>query len=133
MAPLPYLPMSLEEVASVRCLDNWTNVKVRFIGRVTHFENSSCVGKLAAIGEGTEAWVRVSFTAVLDSIKKYDSQVGKLTHPGSVIQVLGTIEVHNNIPFVRAHIVRDYLGIDAEAYYRAVDRIQPYLPRNIKR
>jgi len=117
----------------VRCLDNWTNVKVRFVGRVTHFETSSAVGKLAAIGEGTEAWVRVSFAAVLDSVKEYNSHVGKLTCPGSIVQVLGTIEVYNSIPFVRAHIVRDFLGIDAEAYHKAVLRIQPYLPLNIKR
>lgn len=127
---LPYLPLSVEEVSSVTQLDSWTNTKVRLVGRVTQLDINTGVGRLVAVGEDSEEMVRVSFTSLIDGDR--DDKIVKLIQPGSVIQVLGNLEVHRKVVIVKCHIVRDFIGIDAEAYCRSVARIQPYLPRNVR-
>jgi len=125
MLPLPYLPFSVEEVASISRLDHWSNCKCRVVGRLIGLDQGTSRGRLGAVGEGVQATIRVCFKALQDSENLTSLQVGQL------VQVLGELEMYKGDPIVRVHIVREKRGLDCEAYYRAVCRVQGHLPVNV--
>lgn len=128
MPPLvPYLPFSVEEVASITTVDHWSNCKARVLGRLLGWDQGTHRGRLGAVGEGVQAVIRVCFRALQESECVDSLQVGQ------VIQVLGELEMYRGDPIVRVHIVRDKRGVDSEAYYRALCRVQGHLPVNVKR
>lgn len=128
----PYLPISVEEIAAITSLDHWTNRKVRVVGRLTNFDPVTCSGELAGEGEGVAAAIRLCFAAVLGN-NSGDRQTAGLVQPGSLIQILGEVDILQDAPIVRSHIVRDRLGLDPRAYHAALVRIQAYLPLNVRR
>ena len=121
----PYLPFSVEEIACVRTLDDWTNCKVKVVGRFTEFDPGTGLGKLAAVGEGIKARIVVSLKGAVEE----GADVGA----GQLLQVLGQLEIHRRQPVLMVHILKRVNGLDTEAYYRAVCRVQSYLPVNIRR
>ena len=121
----PYLPLTLEEVACIRSLDSWSNTKARVVGRVTGLDPGTCRGRLTSAGEGITAVIRICLRAIPDKVQ--DTQRGEL------VQCLGQLEMFRGDPILRVHILRSMTGLDTEAYYRAVCRIQPELPCNIVR
>ena len=123
----PYLPFSVEEVASITCLDHWSNCKARVLGRLLGWDQGTHRGRLGAVGEGIQAVIRICFKAL------QDSEALNCLQTGQVIQVLGELEMYRGDPIVRVHIVRDKRGVDTEAYYRALCRIQSHLPVNVDR
>lgn len=123
----PYLPFSVEEVASITTLDHWSNCKARVLGRLLGWDQGTHRGRLGAVGEGVQAVIRVCFKALQESESLNSLQVGQ------VIQVLGELEMYRGDPIVRVHILRDKRGVDSEAYYRALCRVQGHLPVNIER
>lgn len=123
----PYLPFSVEEVASITTLDHWSNCKARVLGRLLGWDQGTQRGRLGAVGEGVQAVIRVCFKALQESESLNSLQVGQ------VIQVLGELEMYRGDPIVRVHILRDKRGVDSEAYYRALCRVQGHLPVNIER
>ena len=126
MLPLaPYLPFSLEEVASITTLDHWSNCKARVLGRLLGWDQATGRGRLGAVGEGVQAVVRVCFKAL------EDSETLTILQAGQVVQVLGELEMYRGDPIVRVHILRERRGLDCEAYYRAVCRVQGHLPVNV--
>ena len=124
----PYLPFSLEEIACVRTLDDWTNCKVKVVGRFTEFDPATELGKLAAVGEGIKATILVSLKGALE-----EGEEGADVGVGQLLQVLGRLEIHRRQPVLMVHIVKRVPGLQPEAYYRAVCRVQSFLPVNIKR
>ena len=122
---LPYLPFTLEEVACIRSLDNWSNCKARVVGRVTGLDPATCRGRLTSAGEGITAVIRICLKAIPDKVLD--------TERGDLVQCLGQLEMFRGDPILRVHILRSMTGLDTEAYYRAVCRIQPELPCNIIR
>ena len=128
MPPLaPYLPFSVEEVASIITLDHWSNCKARVLGRLLGWDQGTQRGRLGAVGEGVQAVIRVCFKGLQESDSLNSLQVGQ------VIQVLGELEMYKGDPIVRIHILRDKRGVDSEAYYRALCRVQGHLPVNVER
>ena len=125
MSSLPYLPFTLEEVACIQSLDHWTNCKARVVGRLQAIDLATSRGRLASVGEGVLAVVRICFRAVPDKLEA----VGR----GQIVQLLGQLEMFRGDPILRVHIVRPMTGLDTEAYYRAVCRVQSFLPCNIQR
>jgi hypothetical protein len=123
----PYLPFSVEEVASITTLDHWSNCKARVLGRLLGWDQGTQRGRLGAVGEGLQAVIRVCFKALQESDSLNSLQVGQ------VIQVLGELEMYKGDPIVRIHILRDKKGVDSEAYYRALCRVQGHLPVNVER
>ena len=121
----PYLPFSLEEIACVRTLDDWTNCKVKVVGRFTEFDPGTGLGKLAAAGEGIKATILVNLKGAVEE----GSDVGL----GQILQVLGRLEIQRRQPVLMVHILKRVPGLDTEAYYRAVCRVQSFLPVNIQR
>ena len=121
----PYLPFSVEEIACVKTLDDWSNCKAKVVGRLVEFDLATGRGKLAAVGEGIKATIRVSLRGAVE----VGSDVGR----GEVLQLLGQLEMWRSEPVLAVHIVRRLPGLDCEAYYRAVCRVQSHLPVNIKR
>ena len=124
-ASLPYLPFTLEEVACIQSLDHWTNCKARVVGRLQAIDLATSRGRLASVGEGVLAVVRICFRAVPDKLEA----VGR----GQIVQLLGQLEMFRGDPILRVHIVRLMPGLDTEAYYRVVCRVQSFLPCNIQR
>jgi len=128
MPPLaPYLPFSVEEVASITTLDHWSNCKARVLGKLLGWDQGTHRGRLSAVGEGVKAVIRICFKALEESDSLNKLEVGQ------VIQVLGELEMYKGDPIVRIHIVRDKRGVDSEAYYRALCRVQGHLPVNVER
>jgi len=123
----PYLPFSIEEVASITSLGHWSNCKARVLGRLLGWDQGTHRGRLSAVGEGIQAVIRICFRAL------QDSEILSFLETGQVIQVLGELEMYRGDPIIRVHIVRNRRGVDTEAYYRAVCRIQGHLPVNVKR
>ena len=121
----PYLPFTVEEVACIQSLDQWANCRARVVGRVLAIDLGTSRGRLASVGEGVAAIIRICFRAVPD-------QAGQLGR-GAVVQLLGQLDMFRGDPILRVHIVRPMPGLDTEAYYRAVCRIQSHLPCNIRR
>ena len=122
----PYLPFSVEEIACVTTLDDWTNCKVKVVGRLTELDPATGLGKLAAVGEGIKATIVVSLKEAVEE----GSDVGGA---GQLLQVLGRLEIRRRQAVLMVHIVKRVSGLDTEAYYRAVCRIQSFLPINIRR
>ena len=123
----PYLPFSVEEVASITSLDHWSNCKARVLGRLLGWDQGTHRGRLGAVGEGIQAVIRICFKAL------QDSDVLNCLESGQIIQVLGELEMYRGDPIVRVHILREKRGVDAEAYYRALCRVQSHLPVNVDR
>ena len=121
----PYLPFSLEEIACVRTLEDWTNCKVKVVGRFTEYDPATGLGKLAAVGEGIKATIVVSLKGAVEE----GTDVGV----GQLLQVLGRLEIHRRQPVLMVYIVKRVPGLQPEAYYRAVCRVQSFLPVNIRR
>lgn len=84
------------------------------------------LGKLAAVGEGIKATIVVSLKEAVEE----GSDVGGA---GQLLQVLGRLEIRRRQAVLMVHIVKRVTGLDTEAYYRAVCRIQSFLPINIRR
>ena len=61
----PYLPFSVEEIACVKTLDDWTNCKAKVVGRL-EFDPGTGVGQLTAAGEGIKATIVVSLRGVVE-------------------------------------------------------------------
>ena len=121
----PYLPFSLEEIACVKTLEDWTNKKAKVVGRLVEVDLATGQGRLVGVGEGIKARILVSLKGVL----KVGSDVGR----GEVVQLLGELEVWRSEPVLMVHILRRVPSLDCEAYYRAVCRVQSYLPVNVAR
>ena len=121
----PYLPFTLEEVACIQTLDNWSNCKARVVGRVQGVDLGTSRGRLCSVGEGVQAVVRVCFKNIPDQV----AGLGR----GQIVQCLGELEMFRGDPLLRVHIVRHRSGLDTEAYYRSVVRLQSHLPCNIRR
>ena len=121
----PYLPFSLEEVACIRSLETWSNCKARVVGRITGLDLGTCRGRLSSAGEGVTAVIRVCFKAIPDKVSDIER--------GALVQCLGQLEMFRGDPILKVHILRSMTGLDTEAYYRAVCRIQPELPCNVSR
>jgi len=94
---------------------------------LTKFDPGTCRGIVAGEGEGVKASVKVSFVVVCGNELNLS-----LVRVGSLLQILGEVEIFKHQPIIVAHILQDMLGLDAEAYYRAVDRVQPFLPVNVQ-
>ena len=122
----PYLPFSVEEIACVRSLADWTNCKAKVVGRLTEFDLATGLGRLAGAGEGIKATILVNLKGAVEEGR---SDVGA----GHLLQVLGQLEIYRGQPVLMVHIVKIVTGLNTEAYYRAVCRIQSFLPVNIKR
>ena len=122
----PYLPFSVEEIACVKSLADWTNCKAKVVGRLTEFDLPTGLGRLAAAGEGIKATILVNLKGAVEE----GADVGV----GQILQVLGRLEIHRpGQPVLMVHIVKRVPGLDTEAYYRAVCRVQSFLPVNIQR
>ena len=121
----PYLPFSVEEIACVRTLDDWTNCKAKVVGRLTEFDLATGLGRLAAVGEGIKATVLVNLKGAVEE----GTDVGV----GQILQLLGRLEIHRVGLVLMVHILKKVPGLDTEAYYRAVCRVQSFLPVNIQR
>ena len=121
----PYLPFSVEEIACVKSLADWTNCKAKVVGRLTEFDLPTGLGRLAAAGEGIKATVLVNLKGAVEE----GSDVGL----GQILQVLGRLEIQRRQPVLMVHILKRLPGLDTEAYYRAVCRVQSFLPVNIQR
>jgi len=127
MPVLPYLQFSVEEASSITCLTHWSNLKARLVGRLSHFDPLTGAGRLEAVGEGTVASIALSFALVIDSV------IDWLTE-GVLVQVFGELQLsHQSKPLVSVHLASGCRGLDCAAYYRAVCRIQSYLPCNVRR
>jgi len=124
----PYLFFSLEEISQVKCVDNWSNRHVRVLGRITTFQPLTCHAKLTSEGEDIVSSIKVSFLSFFEGEPSRQTELIKV---GSLVQVLGQVDVVKDEPMINAHIVKDMLGLDTSSYAKAVDRIQPYLPINI--
>ena len=74
MSVLPYLQFSVEEASSITCLDHWSNIRARLVGRLMRFDPLTGAGRLEAIGEGTGANIALSFAHILDSVSDWLSQ-----------------------------------------------------------
>ena len=74
MSVLPYLQFSVEEASSITCLDHWSNIRARLVGRLMRFDPLTGAGRLEAIGEGTGANIALSFALILDSVSDWLSQ-----------------------------------------------------------
>jgi hypothetical protein len=120
---------SLEELSQVKCLFNWRNRRVRVVGRITALDISTCTAFISSEGEEIQSSIKVNFTTFFQGEPNSQTRLIKV---GSLIQILGEVDVLNDVPLIHAHIVKDMLGLDTAAYHRAVDRIQPYLPINIQ-
>ena len=126
MPVLPYLQFSVEEASSITCLTHWSNLKARLVGRLLQFDPLTGAGRLEAVGEGTVTSIGLSFALVLDAV------IDWLTE-GILVQVLGELKVLKGKPLVRVHLASAARGLDCAAYYRAVCRIQSFLPCNVRR
>ena len=126
MPVLPYLQFSVEEASSITCLSHWSNLKARLVGRLVHFDPLTGAGLLEAVGEGTAASIALSFALVLDAVIDWLSE-------GVLVKVLGELQLSQGKPVVNVHLVSDCRGLDCAAYYRAVCRIQSFLPCNVRR
>lgn len=124
----PYLFFSIEEISEVKCVENWRNRNVRILGRITTFQPLTGHANLTSEGEDIVSSIKVSFLSFFEG---QSSRQIDLIKVGSLVQVLGQVDVLNDEPVINAHIVKDMLGLDTASYARAVDRIQPYLPINI--
>ena len=122
----PYLPFSVEEIACVRSLADWTNCKAKVVGRLTELDLATGLGRLAAVGEGIKATILVNLKGAVEEGR---SDVGA----GHLLQVLGRLEIYRGQPVLMVHIVKTVTGLNTEAYYRAVCRVQSFLPVNIQR
>ena len=127
MPVLPYLQFSGEEASSITCLTHWSNLKARLVGRLSHFDPLTGAGRLEAVGEGTVASIALSFALVIDSV------IDWLTE-GILVEVFGELQLsQQSKPLVSVHLASSCRGLDCAAYYRAVCRIQSYLPCNVRR
>ena len=127
MPVLPYLQFSVEEASSITCLTHWSNLKARLVGRLSHFDPLTGAGRLEAVGEGTVASIALSFALVIDSV------IDWLTE-GILVEVFGELQLsQQSKPLVSVHLASSCRGLDCAAYYRAVCRIQSYLPCNVRR
>ena len=127
MPILPYLQFSVEEASSITCLTHWSNLRARLVGRLSHFDPLTGAGRLEAVGEGTVASIALSFALVIDSV------IDWLTE-GVLVQVFGELQLsQQSKPLVSVHLASGCRGLDCAAYYRAVCRIQSYLPCNVRR
>ena len=126
MPVLPYLQFSVEEASSITCLTHWSNLKARLVGRLLQFDPLTGSGRLEAVGEGTVTSIGLSFALVLDAV------IDWLTE-GILVQVFGELQVLKGKPLVRVHLASLCRGLDTAAYYRAVCRIQSFLPCNVRR
>ena len=127
MPVLPYLQFSVEEASSITCLTHWSNLRARLVGRLSSFDPLTGAGRLEAVGEGTVASIALSFALVIDSV------IDWLTE-GVLVQVFGELQLsHQSKPLVSVHLASGCRGLDCAAYYRAVCRIQSYLPCNVRR
>ena len=127
MPVLPYLQFSVEEASSITCLTHWSNLRARLVGRLSHFDPLTGAGRLEAVGEGTVASIALSFSLVIDSV------IDWLTE-GVLVQVFGELQLsQQSKPLVSVHLASGCRGLDCAAYYRAVCRIQSYLPCNVRR
>lgn len=126
MQQQPYLPFTVEEASSVTSLVHWSNSRARVVGRLVEWTAASGRGRLVAVGEGVLASLALCFSLVQD-------RVGGVLEVGSLLQVLGQLEVERETPVLKVHIVRQVKGLECSAHYRAVCRIQSHLPCNIRR
>ena len=127
MPILPYLQFSVEEASSITCLTHWSNLRARLVGRLSHFDPLTGAGRLEAVGEGTVASIALSFALVIDSV------IDWLTE-GILVQFFGELQLsQQSKPLVSVHLASGCRGLDCAAYYRAVCRIQSYLPCNVRR
>ena len=74
MSVLPYLQFSVEEASSITCLDHWSNLRARLVGRLMRFDPLNGAGRLEAVGEGTNTSITLSFALILDSVTDWLSQ-----------------------------------------------------------
>jgi len=91
-----------------------------------NFDPLTGAGRLEAVGEGTVASIALSFALVLDSV------IDWLTE-GILVQVFGELQLSQSKPLVSVHLASGCRGLDCAAYYRAICRIQSYLPCNVRR
>ena len=127
MPVLPYLQFSVEEASSITCLTHWSNLRARLVGRLSSFDPLTGAGRLEAVGEGTVASIALSFALVIDSV------IDWLTE-GILVEVFGELQLsQQSKPLVSVHLASSCRGLDCAAYYRAVCRIQSYLPCNVRR
>ena len=74
-------------------------------------------------------------TAMSGALKKIKLEVGddNLIYAMAKSDTIPQLEMFRGDPILRVHIVRPMQGLDTEAYFRAVCRIQSQLPCNINR
>ena len=92
---------------------------------MTEFDLATGLGRLAAVGEGIKATVLVNLKGAVEE----GTDVGV----GQILQLLGRLEIHRAGLVLMVHILKKVPGLDTEAYYRAVCRVQSFLPVNIQR
>jgi hypothetical protein len=112
----PYVPMDIEELSKVRDLKHWANVKVRVIGTLRGLST------LVSICEPDGPH---SITVDLHLLDQYPEEY-------TDIQVYGEVEMYLSKPQIRVIFFRKLDGLDVEAYQRAVQLQNKYIPHFVK-
>ena len=93
MTSLPYLPFTLEEVACIKSLNNWTNCKARVVGRAQGVDPGTGRGRLGSVGEGVLSIIRICLRAIPDKIEAVSR--------GQIVLLLGQLEMFRGDPILR--------------------------------
>ena len=93
MTSLPYLPFTLEEVACIKSLNNWTNCKARVVGRAQGVDPGTGRGRLGSVGEGVLSIIRICLRAIPDKIEAVSR--------GQIVMLLGQLEMFRGDPILR--------------------------------
>jgi hypothetical protein len=112
----PYVPMDIEELSRVTDLKHWANVKVRVIGTLRDLST------LVSICEPDGPH---NITVDLHLLDRYPEE-------HTDIQVYGEVEMCLSKPQIRVNFFRKLDGLDVEAYQRAVQLQNKYIPHFVK-
>jgi len=112
----PYVPMDVEELSRVTDLKHWANVKVRVIGTL------SGPSTLVSVCEQGGPYNIAVDLHLLDVYPEENTN----------IQVYGEVEMCLSKPRIRVNFFRKLDGLDVEAYQRALQLQNKYIPHFIK-
>jgi len=112
----PYVPMDVEELSRVTDLKHWANVKVRVIGTLRRPSTLVSVCE-----QGGPFNIEVDLH-LLDVYPEENTN----------IQVYGEVEMCLSKPRIRINFFRKLDGLDVEAYQRALQLQNKYIPHFIK-
>jgi hypothetical protein len=112
----PYVPMDIEELSRATDLKHWANVKVRVIGKLR--APSALVSVCEPDGPHTVA-------VDLNLLDVYPEE-------NTSIQVYGEVEMCLSKPHIRVDFFRKLDSLDVEAYQRALELQNKYIPHFIK-